>query len=226
MATALGIKQSTYSHMEIGERSNLSIDHMHTLLKKFGVNHLFLLEGKHPMYSRDVTHSDQAVIQAGCYLVPVAAQAGYADGSSDRENDRLPRVVIPGFEGANAMVFKVEGESMFPIIQDGDYVACTRIERPSQVRDGLIYVVVSRTSGLMIKYLQARRNSIRCISHDVINFKTYELDFEDIREIWEVQLRITKKINNHGFDTQSIGSNSRVDRLESLVDQLAKKNAL
>jgi transcriptional regulator with XRE-family HTH domain len=237
MAEVLGISQSAYSYMEKGEKSNLTIDHLESLIEYFDVNPFYLLDGSGPMFVKNDKELDRLgapMINAedfasdSCLLVPVKAQAGYADDPEGMTiSGDLYKVVLPGLNGGSARVFEIEGESMSPIVQDGDYVACTKIEHLNDVRNGLLYVVITEFNGLVIKFLQVNvsQNRMKCLSYNQERFKPFDLLLEEVREIWEVQLRVTKHFLTDHLSTSHIGRGSSFSRLEKFINSLDEQGA-
>jgi hypothetical protein len=107
MSELLEITQPAYSRMEKGTKTNLTIDHLNTLVDTYGVNPWFLLNGTEPLFTDD---GGLPILESACYLVPVAAQAGYA-GGGDQQGAGLPRVVLPGISGTDdTRVFEAAGD--------------------------------------------------------------------------------------------------------------------
>jgi hypothetical protein len=203
-------------------RRNLTIDHLNTLVDRFGVNPWYLLNGVDPLFTDG---GGVPALEGGCFLVPLTAQAGYTEETDDRAG--LPQVVVPGVPGTDARVFEVAGDSMVPVIQDGDFVAGMRVSG-REIRDGLLYVVVARGRGVAVKYLKLRTEALRCYSHNP-EHGSYDVDLEDVVELWEVQLRITRHILNQQFEfipTGVRGNTERIERIERLVEQLIEQRAL
>ncbi|MEO0337613.1 MAG: LexA family transcriptional regulator [Bacteroidota bacterium] len=125
-------------------------------------------------------------------LVPSIAQAGYINTWSQIRTDENIRVIeIPGIKG-EARTFEVVGDSMAPVLVHGDYVSCTKVADLRDLVDGNIYVIVSATEGVTIKYLQLYNTGIKCIPHDRSNFTPFMIEYSDVKEVWMVRIRITK----------------------------------
>lgn len=152
-----------------------------------------------------------------CYLVPASAQAGYAEGWSDEHPPRLSEVSIPGIQDENARVFEVSGDSMNPILMDGDYVACTRVEDARYIRDGLIYVIVSR-NGVAVKHVRVVNDKLLCTPENTHGFEPFEVPFEEVRELWAVKIRITRHII--GGRLEQVGAGQGGSKLEELLIRL------
>jgi transcriptional regulator with XRE-family HTH domain len=226
MAAKLGIRQSTYSNMEKGEKSNLSIDHMNTLVDLWNINPKYLLNGDEPMYDSRKDSRQLDILENSSFLVPVSAQAGYIDAFQDGTSTKLPQVIIPGVAGSNTRVFEISGDSMVPVVLDGDFVACTKVEDVEGIRDGLLYIIVSTAQGVSLKYLQVRRHSVKCMPHDTVNYQPFELDYSEISEVWEVRVRVTKHILNNTITTTTIGRQSGSLAIEELVKKLSDQQGL
>lgn len=203
ISNLLNISQSAYSRMEKGIRSNLTIDHMHTIVEKYSVNPLFLLSGDLPYFieannlsgSRLNEPSIPYGSRSTTILVPLKAHASYVNEYTQEPSD-LPRVIIPGLVASGGRVFEISGNSMEPILLHGDYVGCQRVENPHTIRDGTIYVVVSRTQGITVKYLRVTLHALRCLSANATEHLPFDLDLDEVREIWEVQIRITRHLHS------------------------------
>jgi phage repressor protein C with HTH and peptisase S24 domain len=154
-----------------------------------------------------------------CYLVPASAQAGYAEGWSDEHPPRLSEVLIPGIQDEGARVFEVSGDSMNPILMDGDYVACTRVEDARHIRDGLIYVIVSRY-GVSVKHVRVVEDHLLCTPENTHGFEAFEMQVEEVRELWEVKIRITRHILTGRLQQKHIGAGKGGSKLEDLLIKL------
>lgn len=109
---------------------------------------------------------------------------------------------------------------MLPHLFDGDFVACTRVDHPDEIRDGLIYVIVSRTQGIAVKHIRAHSNGLRLLPANMKGHQPHDLPLDEVRELWEVQIRITKHILSGAIERQLMGSSRRMDRLEAVVEKM------
>ncbi len=121
-------------------------------------------------------------------LVPVQAHAGYAISYPDEELNDLKEIQIPGVVGM-ARTFEVAGDSMSPVLESGDYVVGVPVEI-DQVSTSDIYILVSRETGVTIKYLQRLGENYRCKPANPAYDHTI-VPLEDVGELWRVHLRIT-----------------------------------
>ncbi|RME99050.1 MAG: S24 family peptidase, partial [Bacteroidetes bacterium] len=178
---------------------------------------MFMTEGYTPQIAAD--YSVEYRTQR-CVLVPISAQAGYAADWQDEPKPRLQEVIIPGIQDEQARVFEVSGDSMDPILVHGDYVACTRVEKQHYLRDGLLYVVVSQSHGISVKYVRLGQHGLRCYSENEGAFPAFEVRYEDLSELWEVRVRITQHIVAGRFEQQRMVPGNGTSKVEELLTQL------
>jgi len=136
--------------------------------------------------------------------VPVKARAGYMLGYGDPQFiQSLSAYRLPGYTNGTYRIFEVEGHSMFPTLQDADRVIA-RWADISEVRDDRVYVLVTRTQGVLIKRLINRHHEGKIIvksdnNHGgSIEFPTIVLDVEEVAEIWYVVERWTRQLPGPG----------------------------
>jgi len=135
-------------------------------------------------------------------FVPVRARAGYLLGYGDAQfMQSLPAYRLPGYTNGTYRIFEVEGHSMFPTLQDGDRVI-SRWADIADVRDDRVYVLVTRTEGVLIKRLINRYNEGKMIvksdNNQTGEFPTLVLDINEIAEIWYVVERWTRQLPGPG----------------------------
>jgi transcriptional regulator with XRE-family HTH domain len=225
VSETLGITQSAYSGMERGTKSALTIDHYETLIDRYGINPLFLLKGELPLFSDESptgSHikgqsDDRSLVdyENAALFVPVKAQAGYVASWPDIEGS-LQRVLIPGMK-KKSRVFEVAGNSMHPLLMHGDYVVCSPIENRHELRHGLIYVLVSRTQGITVKYVHEDKYALFCTPHNP-DHKAFYVPFDEAKELWEVRMRVTE----HLFPDR-ISAQSMVPRPGDTMQEIADK---
>jgi transcriptional regulator with XRE-family HTH domain len=110
--------------------------------KKERLSEIGLLNGTQKEHSR----------RASILLVPVKARAGYLSGYGDPEYiEKLEYYNIPGCRGGNYRMFEVAGHSMHPTLRHGDYAVGQAVTDCCNVKDGTIYIIVSRSEGIIIK---------------------------------------------------------------------------
>jgi transcriptional regulator with XRE-family HTH domain len=106
---------------------------------------------------------------------------------------------IPEIEG-EARTFEVWGNSMNPILLNGDYVVCTPCSL-AEVSAGQIYAIVVGESltdahPVKITYAQVEHGRVMCIPANGWEFTTYYLDAADVKEVWKAEMRITRNLSD------------------------------
>ncbi|WP_205513525.1 XRE family transcriptional regulator [Longitalea arenae] len=134
--------------------------------------------------------------------VPVKARAGYMLGYGDPQFiQSLSAYRLPGYTNGTYRIFEVEGHSMFPTLQDADRVI-SRWADISDVRDDRVYVLVTRSQGILIKRLINRYHEGKIIVKSDNNhageFPTIVLDVDEVAEIWYVVERWTRQLPGPG----------------------------
>lgn len=94
----------------------------------------------------------------------------------------IGRINIPGIPD-NCRVVKVSGDSMTPVINNGDYIAVRELYNPDLIFWGQIYVVIL-DDYRMVKYVRKNTDpgmvTLRSENH---NYDDIEISREDIREM-------------------------------------------
>lgn len=218
----LGVGKSTIAAIEAG-RNKITYDQLQTLVGTLKVNPYYLLNGEGEMFetSSQSSNSKVRLIEGGSPLVTVSARASYSEGSQN--SIELPVVKIPGIQDDQAQVFEVEGDSMEPLLSDGDFIACSKLTEARHARSGLMYVVVSKSHGVVVKNVQFSPRSLRCVSQSP-EVAPFSIPVSDVLELWEVQVRITRHIYNHSVIVSAMNNatSMRVARVEEGIGKLAE----
>ena len=201
-AALLGVSNTT-ADIERG-RTKLSGKVVSELLKQFKINPLWLFGESDQQYLEtsntsvipkvvtvDSSDSDNMV------LVNAKAAAGYPQNISDTSwYQQLPAfdLPIPEFRNATYRGFQVEGDSMLPNLQPGEWVLAA-IEHIDHVSANKMYVVVLQDS-IMVKKIEKRPNSnnITLVSLNE-TYPPYDIKPFQVQEIWEVSSKITFNVD-------------------------------
>lgn len=126
-------------------------------------------------------------------------QAEYAGKWGKKFARDLTYANIPGIDG-ESRTFEVYGNSMNPILYNGDYVVCTPCSL-AEVKTGQIYAIVvggSLTDAHPVKitYAQVEHGRVQCIPANGKEFTTYYLDAEEVKEVWQAEIRLTRNLSD------------------------------
>lgn len=160
-----------------------------------------LIDKIHDQISKDAVndpgHFDITGRKAKVLLVPVKARAGYLAGYGDPEYyEHLEYYSIPGCTNGNYRMFEVEGASMYPTLKEGDFAIGQRITERQDIKNGRIYIIVSRTEGIVIKRVVNDSNmpDKLILNSDNEESKLYppiKIKGSTILELWELYKVIT-----------------------------------
>jgi transcriptional regulator with XRE-family HTH domain len=163
--------------------------------------------------------SDRNVI----HFVPVKAAAGYLAGYADSEFiDELNTFTLPMLAGGNYRAFEIIGDSMLPT-PSGSIIVGEKVDNAEDVKTDQTYIVVSRNEGIVYKRVERNiksKNKLTLIS-DNPQYQPYQVNAEDIVELWQAQMVISKVSQQQRWDVNSLAS--MVNNLQSQVSSLKKK---
>lgn len=127
-------------------------------------------------------------------LVPISAQAGYLnEWPQIQKQSDFEYVDVPGVD-FEARTFEVEGDSMAPYIYSGEYVVCKKVEKEDRILEGSIYVIVSTTTGITIKFIKKENDLLALIPANTSLFSKNTIPLSEVKEIWRVMYKITNNI--------------------------------
>jgi transcriptional regulator with XRE-family HTH domain len=163
--------------------------------------------------------SDRNVI----HFVPVKAAAGYLAGYADTEFiDELNTFTLPMLAGGNYRAFEIIGDSMLPT-PSGSIIVAEKVGNVEEVKNDQAYIVVSRNEGIVYKRLvrsNRAKNKITMVS-DNPQYQPYQVNAEDVVELWQAQMIINKVSQQQRWDVNSLAN--MVNNLQSQVSTLKKK---
>ena len=149
-------------------------------------------------------------------FVPVKAAAGYLNGYADPEFvDELNTFTLPMLAGGDYRAFEIVGDSMMPT-PSGSVIVGERIQNLDEVKSNQTYIVVSKADGIVYKRMlknNRQKNKFTMVSDNPV-YQPYTLAMEDIVEVWQAQMIISKANTQQRWD---------VDQLASLVNNLQQQ---
>ncbi|MDX2045743.1 MAG: LexA family transcriptional regulator [Chitinophagaceae bacterium] len=150
------------------------------------------------------------------HFVPVKAAAGYLAGYADQEFvDELNTFTLPMLGAGNYRAFEIIGDSMMPT-PSGSIIVGEKVDDPDMLKNSQACIVVSRNEGIVYKRVVKNnrvKNKLTLVS-DNPSYQPYQVNAEDILELWQAQMVITKVTQNQRWD---------VNQLSSLVNNLQEQ---
>lgn len=177
----------------------LDYRHARVLCREYGINESYMIDGIGTPFGFDlpqqIVASSEKAYTGNILFTTTEAFAGAAvDVGHVTENNEFFN--IPGIMGGGLVAFPINGNSMEPVIQDGDIVICKEINGVHEIRDNKIYAVKNNGS-IWVKYVQRITNNKGRVSHlKLISANHLEHDpfVEDVNEytrLYQVIRRIS-----------------------------------
>jgi len=226
-ANKLGIKRSLVGAYE-EERADPRIDILEIVSEifKLTLDELLLKDLSNTGGSYLAKRRQQKMMSADrnlIHFVPVKAAAGYLAGYADTEFiDELNTFTLPMLAGGNYRAFEIIGDSMLPT-PSGSIIVGEKVENPNDIKNSQPYIVVSRNEGIVYKRVEKNnraKNKLTLVS-DNPQFQPYQVNAEDVVELWQAQMVISKVSQQQRWDVNSLAS--MVNNLQSQVSTLKKK---
>lgn len=212
------------------KKTKPGFDVLTSIINTFNINPDYLFDKSQVMLKSDVTGIQSysgmpqvvSVNKSGnenVVFVPIKARAGYLDGYGDSEFiETLPSFSMPHLNNGSYRCFEVQGNSMVRTFFDGDLVFGRYVEHLSDIKDGRVYVIVSKNEGIVLKRvinrIEERGKLILKSDNKDGNFPTYTMNIEDVMEIWYVTMFASKQM------PEPIDVYDRLHELESKVIDL------
>lgn len=156
-------------------------------------------------------------------FVPVKAAAGYLAGYADADFiDELNTFTLPMLAGGDYRAFEIIGDSMLPT-PSGSVIVGEKVEKVDDVRSNNTYIIVSRNEGIVYKRIlksNRTKNKLTLVS-DNPAYQPYSVDSEDIVELWQAQVIISKAGLQQQWDVNQLAN--VVNNLQNQVNSLKKR---
>jgi transcriptional regulator with XRE-family HTH domain len=157
-------------------------------------------------------------------FVPVKAAAGYLAGYADQEFiDELNTFTLPMLGAGQYRAFEIVGDSMLPT-PSGSIIVGEKVENNvDYLKNNQAYIVVSRNEGIVYKRIvknNRAKNKLTMVS-DNPSYQPYQMNAEDIIELWQAQMVISKVSVQPAWDMNQLAS--LVNNLQEQVSTLKKR---
>ena len=157
------------------------------------------------------------------HFVPVKAAAGYLAGYADSEFiDELNTFTLPMLTGGNYRAFEIVGDSMMPT-PSGSVIVGEKIEKIEDIKNNAACIVISNSEGIVYKrVVKNNRNTAKLtLVSDNPAFQPYQVQTQDVLEVWEAQAVINKITRQQRWNVDSLVN--LVTDLQDQVTTLKKK---
>lgn len=167
--------------------------------REFGINEDWMLDGSGSPFGLDLKksfHLEPVERKGNILFTTIEAFAGTAVDASSFTKESAELFSLPGLSGNGLVAFPVNGNSMDPVIHDGDVVVCREIENMTNIRDNEIYAVKSNGS-VWIKYVQkilnraGRVGQLKLISANHLEYDPFTEDVNEYTRLYKVVRKIS-----------------------------------
>lgn len=213
-------------------------DVLTAIINEFNINPDYLFGKSEVMLTSDVKNNPTysgvpqvvAVNNTGnenIIYVPIQARAGYLNGYGDSNYiEQLPSFNMPHLNNGTFRCFEVQGNSMVRTFFDGDLVFGKYVESLSDIKDGRVYIIVTKNDGIVLKRvinrIEQRGKLILKSDNKDGNYPMYTINAEEIMEVWYVTMFASKQM------PEPVDVYDRLHDLESklveLQEQVNNKN--
>jgi transcriptional regulator with XRE-family HTH domain len=233
LAEKLGLKQAAIGAYE-EERSTPPLTSLLDLSKIFNVNlddlvrqDLSRLSEKDRKRQQIARGRDVLAItvdannKENVELVTQKASAGYLSGYQDVEFVKeLPKISLPVLpRNKTYRAFEIQGDSMLPV-QPGSIIFGEYLESIDGVKNGKLYVLVTRQDGIVFKRvfdLSDDRGKLLLVS-DNRQYAPYTVDASDVLEIW-----VAKAFFSNQFPDAQLAPAPVTDNMAHTIVQLQEE---
>ncbi len=156
-------------------------------------------------------------------FVPVKAAAGYLAGYADPEFiDELNTFTLPMLAPGTYRAFEIIGDSMLPT-PSGSVIVGEKVESLEHVKSSNTYIVISKQEGIVYKRIMknGRAKSKLTLVSDNPSYQPYHVEAEDVLEVWQAQMVITKANQQNRWDVNQLAN--LVTNLQDQVSTLKKR---
>ncbi len=158
---------------------------------------------KRVLFPISVNDNNEELIE----IVPLEASAGYLGGYDDPEYiEQLQKINLPFLPTGTHRAFPIKGDSMLPV-KSGSFIVAKYVSDITDIKSGRTYIVLTQQDGLVYKrvYNQIDDNGTLLLKSDNKAYQPYEINMEDVLELWEFTCSInTQEYNEHDLSISSI----------------------
>lgn len=167
---------------------------------EYGVNMAYLLEGDGTPFGMELPEPvevEGADVPLNILFTSTEAFAGASVDSDSFVTESNDFFRLPGISGSGYVAFPINGNSMEPVINDGDVVICKEVDGLHQVKENRIYAV--RSNGrLWVKYVQkvpntkGRITGLKLISANYLEHDPWIEEVDKNTRLYEVVRRVSE----------------------------------
>jgi transcriptional regulator with XRE-family HTH domain len=242
-AASVGLKRANYAQIELGKQKP-TLETVEEIVRNYNKTYEWVIEGKEiapnvapiiapkrekpgsfpAVNTPKILTIDSSTQEENTLFVTAKAAAGYLNGYADPEfNEDLQIINLPGLKGQTHRAFEIRGNSMLPTHHSGSIAIGRYVESFNDIRDRRVYIVVTKTEGIVLKRVLNRikeDNKLILISDNdnKREYPTYPVSPEDVVELWYWRASIIRESPEPGTVYSRINDlEGRMALLESFL---------
>ena len=156
------------------------------LIHKFNItlDNLFFKDLKNGVVQKKESTEDYIV-----RIVDHKASAGFGVGFGDAEYIKELRTMIAPFRvPKESLAFEIDGDSMYPYVDDGSFVITSRLDSLNQIQDGKNYIIVTEES-ILYKMIYQQEDHLSLVSLNT-KYPPLTLSKEEVIQVWSTIGRV------------------------------------
>ena len=177
------------------------IDYRHAriICREYGVNESYLIDGIGTPFGFELPEQPREKVEKGLSSILFTTTEAFAGSTVTADSfvaENYEYFNLPGISGGGLVAFPINGNSMEPVILDGDMVICREIAGVHEIKDNKIYAVKNNGS-VWIKYVQRIPNSkgrvtnLKLISANHLEYDPFIEEVNEYTRLYEVVRRIS-----------------------------------
>lgn len=159
-------------------------------------------------------------------LVSQKASAGYLAGYQDPEFVKdLPKISMPVLpKNRTYRAFEIQGDSMLPV-QPGSIIFGEYIEDVSGIKNGKLYVLVTRQDGIVFKRIFnfADDEGKLLLVSDNRQYEPYPITSEDVMEVWSAKAFFSNQFPEGETDNMKLSDQLALQLMKLQQEAIKRK---
>ena len=183
----------------------ISFKHAQRLSEYYQVRLDFMTKGEFPIFEDEVvegshraSESEVRYVESGKSNIIFSTAAAFASNTFGMENnqEQTHHFHIPGIHGEH-VAFVIDGNSMYPTINNGDMVICRFLNTGERVHENQIYVIRTYDNNLLVKRVQQILGEnkeiiqLKLISDNYMEHDPFIIPIEEVRDLLKVVHKVT-----------------------------------
>ncbi|HRD81138.1 MAG TPA: S24 family peptidase [Saprospiraceae bacterium] len=170
------------------------------ICREYGINESYLIDGIGTPFGFDLPapryQEPTPSARGNILFTTVEAFAGTAVDVGGFAAEDLEFFSIPGLSGGGLVSFAIKGNSMEPVISNGDIVICREVAGAHEIKDNRIYAIKNNGS-LWVKYVQrlpdnrGRTARLKLISANHLEHEPFIEEVNEHTRVYHVIRRVS-----------------------------------